>query len=179
VDRFLSINYWPWTQIPIRPLTWDWLHSTPALHLHTHIKDISIITSLRSLDLPWWSFLSVYSWFLFIWFWSWTVYPFLRLLSAWPDLDCSWTLIIAACPELCLLSGLPLMSHLHCSVCPVWPCLYGLPNKAANGFCWVKWIITVISTHTQGLHSVWLCYCCKHAALKLIGFMHSCTTSWT
>jgi len=29
--------------------------------------------------------------FLFIWFWSWTVSSSVRLLSAWPDLDCSWT----------------------------------------------------------------------------------------
>ncbi len=66
-----------WTQIPIMPFTWDWLHATPAPHLHTHIKATHTHHFSAKSQL---SFLSVVTRVRFITFWSWTVIPFLIVL---------------------------------------------------------------------------------------------------
>ncbi len=88
-----------WTQIPIMPLTWDWLHTTPAphLHTHTHIK----ATRTHHISAKSWIAPAVITE---------RCYPclhyYLLVLDCYPISDCSppaqisivsWTLTLSAC----------------------------------------------------------------------------------
>jgi len=120
-----SPEYWSVlirTTFPMGPHSWDWLHA----HLHRITLTLFKTHShSQSLDLPWWSFLSVFLWTVFLLSFGLFIPcdPLLPALifACFLDCDCLLPAPILACPCLCLCL---------CPVCSVSPC-----NKIAANAC--------------------------------------------
>jgi len=130
--------------------TWDWLHT--VCHTHLHLIQTLHINHTQTEDH---CEVLICLGFLFIWFWSWTVSSSVRLLSAWPDLDCSWTFDYCCLPRILPVVWITpaVWSTLLCLPCLTLPVRFYL-LKAANGSPCVCAFITNIQLCITGINYI-------------------------